>query len=186
MTDSDANDISHDIAQRRECLIFGFVRDIQLILPKHWIIPKSIKLECLRYYWQETFIVSGSNITFDIKHNIITNTKTGWHQSSNTTFGEIYFGKASKYVFSWSFKILSCTAYIYIGIDSSKRKHPERSFCNGYDTYYIAYGSNCTLLRNDHSETGMYDYGTNDIVTMTVYAPLGKIEYKIEYSVNEE
>eukprot|EP01084_Bolivina_argentea_P256145 431148_1 len=114
MTDSDANDISHDIAQRRECLIFGFVRDIQLILPKHWIIPKSIKLECLRYYWQETFIVSGSNITFDIKHNIITNTKTGWHQSSNTTFGEIYFGKASKYVFSWSFKILSCTAYIIL------------------------------------------------------------------------
>ena len=185
-----AKDLFKDIDHDTDCLISGYIREIQQIFPKNdtfYIIPKLVYYKCLSFYYSpEQFMKCGSFIKMTedghaIQH--ILNPAYRWvTASSQSVLGKIKLDGNSNCIYCWKFQIFSSAAAIKIGITSAEDIDVSKGIeYQGIEAPGDFYLYSCGGWRND--VTGSEKYGNgfdlNNYVLMKVIPSKQRIEYII-------
>eukprot|EP01084_Bolivina_argentea_P213110 362068_1 len=115
------NDITESVDDRTKCIVFGFVRSVELY------IPSEIVLMCLLYYYNgEYFTVYGSEMTLKDNGDTIEGSQNLFVE--NTAYGKKEINKNDYIKCIWDFEIKKCNSTyntMVIGIAINKRSIEE-------------------------------------------------------------
>ena len=186
------------INQKDVWTVTGYLRSIELLLPDssaYYNIPEPVNHLILSYYHRpEYFTICGSRLQIDDIQDTLTHKTDEIHDFDyndvGTAYGNIMINGDEDHVLVWIFKIIKCKDGLYIGIDSSNRKHPDSEpidpWTKKYTFWSYAGGANAFLFYNIQDEmkngcvnNGFYaeDWRDNDILRMEVDVPNQTIKY---------
>ena len=133
------------IDERTKIIVLGYIRLCQKLLSSknnpYYNIPELINYLCIIYYHHsEYFTKHGQFIQLNQNNDTITRILKV-SNTDNSVYGNILIDAAVNLniIYSWTFKIIE-SSLMFIGIDSSNKKHigGDFSFFNG--DYFYAYG----------------------------------------------
>eukprot|EP01084_Bolivina_argentea_P304824 526530_1 len=111
------------IDSKTRCIVFGFIRSIQILLAKDINVPSEIVCMCLLYYYNpEYFTTFGSHITLLENGTVAKYNITGSTVEGNTVYGNVEINQNDYIKCVWTFKIVKLLKYptIAVGITSAK------------------------------------------------------------------
>eukprot|EP01084_Bolivina_argentea_P304826 526533_1 len=123
------------IDSKTRCIVFGFIRSIQILLAKDINVPSEIVCMCLLYYYNpEYFTKHGSGITLPENRTVVYNT-VGDLIEGNTVYGNIEINQNDYIKCTWTFKIIKLLRHpmIAVGITSAKTDVNEIFHTNDWD-----------------------------------------------------
>ena len=165
------NEVDHET----DCLISGFIREMQRALPQNitfYIIPELVNYKCFRFYQiLEFFDQFGPDIEIKKNGNYVQKIRCHGY---NCAYGNLCITQDSNCIYSWKFKIGEQPFGTYIGITSSKNMETEIRFVTDKENYFYVYsngGFKYDLPNRDEDGYGSTDgfgYDNDVIMEMNV------------------
>eukprot|EP01084_Bolivina_argentea_P304825 526532_1 len=162
------------IGSKTRCIVFGFMRGIQILLAKDINVPSEIVCMCLLYYYYpEYFTTHGSDITLLDNGTVVKYNITGYSWEGNTVYGNAEINQNDYIKCIWSFQMvrLSKDPMIAVGITSAKTNVNEIFHTDDFDCgdHWVAYDNleRHTNFANAYAYS-MYD-GESVIATKSLY-----------------
>ena len=176
--------------QRSKDIVSGYIRELQNSVDPDYSTPLQIQFCCLQYYLlREYFTKYGANMVINEAMDTITWIDKTKAESvrANTAYGNIVVDPENDtiYEYKWQFKMSDPRDYVYIGLDSSDKKHTNITYVN-------ATANKCTFY--GYRTGGWFDWNvgngfqtdwhgsnlkTGDIISMVVNVKDGTIKYFI-------
>ena len=159
------------IDQRIQFIVFGFIRDAQILLPSidkpYNIIPDLVTYIVLNFYYQCDYFDTFSKNRYQCLNE--NRTKLGGKSGqTGTAYGSEVLVCNSNYIYEYKFKILFKKGWIVIGIDTANNE------CIHSDFYFedrssYAYATGGGVWANGVLTTKYGDtYHANDIIEMII------------------
>ena len=185
-SDTEFNKILKYVNPTMKLIVFGYIRKQQKMFTSlhpnniFYIISELITYLILMYYnrTEKISIYNQSVLQYDEINNILTNNtdKTG------TAYGDVdvNFDIDGYMIYEWTIKLLMDKETMYIGFDSSQKKHLTRNFVlGGYGDYYC-FASRTIFSRDYKTRENLKrdEWKTNDIIKIEVNTKTKAIRLK--------